>query len=183
LPQILSSILNKFYSFNEPFGSAWTFWYIRESSTALIVANLPLTWTVFRRLFHLRSFDGSEYSKSRTGHHPGSTVTARSHGQLHGRSKTRSYTRQGDASDNDLAGSQEDITKGYGISLKIYQRHDVHVSSEPATKEDGRQASDESLPGGLITTVKGGGTPQSFLDDSEAASDKFYPPVKTNSGV
>lgn len=38
---ILAAILNKVYSFSQPFGAAWTYWYTRESSTALLVANLP----------------------------------------------------------------------------------------------------------------------------------------------
>ncbi|KID96544.1 UbiD family decarboxylase, partial [Metarhizium majus ARSEF 297] len=177
---ILSAILNKFYSFNEPFGSAWTFWYIRESSTAIIVANLPLTWTVFRRLFHLRSFDNSEYSSKNRSGQPSSTL--RSHGQAHGRTPNRSYIRQGDANENDLAGSQEEITKGHGISLRIYQRHDVQISSEPVTNHHGRQLSNESLPDGLTTTIKGGAS-RSFLLDAETASDKSYPAVKVNSSV
>ncbi|EXU98679.1 hypothetical protein X797_008153 [Metarhizium robertsii] len=181
---ILSAILNKFYSFNEPFGSAWTFWYIRESSTAIIVANLPLTWTVFRRLFHLRSFDNSEYSSKTRSCQPSSTLRShgQAHGQAHGRTANRSYIRQGDANDGDLAGSQEEITKGQGISLRIYQRHDVQISSEPVTNHHARQLSNESLPDGLTTTIKGGAS-GSFLLDAETASDKSYPAVKVNSSV
>ncbi|KAL1623760.1 hypothetical protein SLS54_004221 [Diplodia seriata] len=48
----------KYYSFTNPFGGLWTYWYTRESSTSLLVANLPYTWTLLRRLFNLRSFDG-----------------------------------------------------------------------------------------------------------------------------
>ncbi|EKG11135.1 hypothetical protein MPH_11753 [Macrophomina phaseolina MS6] len=55
---ILASILNKYYSFSNPYGTAWTYWYTREASTSLLVANLPYTWTLLRRLFNLRSFDG-----------------------------------------------------------------------------------------------------------------------------
>ncbi|OBS15527.1 hypothetical protein FPOA_13651 [Fusarium poae] len=51
-------------SFNEPFGSNWTFWYIRESSTAIITANLPYIWTLLRRIFKARFFSGSTYGKS-----------------------------------------------------------------------------------------------------------------------
>ncbi|KAK3067956.1 hypothetical protein LTR53_014841 [Teratosphaeriaceae sp. CCFEE 6253] len=47
---ILAAILNKVYSFSEPFGSLWTYWYVRESSTALLVANLPYVWTFWRRV-------------------------------------------------------------------------------------------------------------------------------------
>lgn len=56
---ILAAVLNKYYSFSQPFGSLWTFWYVRESSTALLVANLPFTWTLLRRVFNLRAFDSS----------------------------------------------------------------------------------------------------------------------------
>lgn len=62
---ILSAVLNKYYSFTQPFGSLWTFWYVRESSTALLVANLPFLWTLLRRVFHLHAFDGSGSSGSR----------------------------------------------------------------------------------------------------------------------
>jgi hypothetical protein len=56
---ILSSVFNKYYSFTHPFSDQWTYWYVRESSTALIVANIPFTWTILRRIFKLKSFDGN----------------------------------------------------------------------------------------------------------------------------
>ncbi|KAF2260059.1 hypothetical protein CC78DRAFT_473806, partial [Lojkania enalia] len=53
---ILASILNKYYSFTNPYSSDWIFWYARESSTAILVANLPFTWTLLRKLFNLGAF-------------------------------------------------------------------------------------------------------------------------------
>lgn len=47
---IIAAILNKIYSFTNPFGTEWVFWYVRESSTALIVANMPFVWGLPRRL-------------------------------------------------------------------------------------------------------------------------------------
>jgi hypothetical protein len=44
----------------------WTYWYIREASTAIYVANMPMCWTLMRHLFDLRSFNGSERSRSKT---------------------------------------------------------------------------------------------------------------------
>jgi hypothetical protein len=38
----------------------WTFWYIREASCALYVANIPMCWPLMRRLFNLRSFHNSD---------------------------------------------------------------------------------------------------------------------------
>ncbi|KAK5111994.1 hypothetical protein LTR62_004528 [Meristemomyces frigidus] len=55
---VLAAILNKVYSFTEPFGSLWTYWYVRESSTALLVANLPFVWTFWRRITGTASTNG-----------------------------------------------------------------------------------------------------------------------------
>lgn len=57
---ILAAILNKVYSFSQPFGAAWTYWYVRESSTALLVANLPFVWTIWRKITGMKSGSGSE---------------------------------------------------------------------------------------------------------------------------
>lgn len=47
---IISAILNKVYSFTRPFGAEWTYWYVRESATALLVTNLPFVWTIIRKM-------------------------------------------------------------------------------------------------------------------------------------
>ncbi|KAI5371121.1 hypothetical protein Slin14017_G020000 [Septoria linicola] len=47
---VLAAILNKVYSFSQPFGLDWTYWYVRESSTALLVANLPFVWGLWRKM-------------------------------------------------------------------------------------------------------------------------------------
>ncbi|KAK4988687.1 hypothetical protein LTR50_003766 [Elasticomyces elasticus] len=64
---LVAAVLNKYYSFTEPFGDAWTFWYVRESSTAVLVANVPFIWTLLRRIFKLRSLDGTSMHGSRFG--------------------------------------------------------------------------------------------------------------------
>lgn len=61
---ILAAILNKVYSFSDPFGSLWTYWYTRESSTALLVANLPFVFTLWIKIPGLRKLIG--YSKTRS---------------------------------------------------------------------------------------------------------------------
>lgn len=62
---ILSAVLNKWYSFTQPFGAQWTYWYVRESSTALLVANLPFVWTFWRRITgHPRSIKGASRNDS-----------------------------------------------------------------------------------------------------------------------
>jgi len=47
---ILAAVLNKVYSFSQPFGNMWSYWYVRESSTALLVANLPFVWHFWRKI-------------------------------------------------------------------------------------------------------------------------------------
>jgi hypothetical protein len=61
---IIAAILNKVYSFSDPFSDEWVYWYVRESSTALIVANLPFVWLFYRQIFRIRS---STASRNRYG--------------------------------------------------------------------------------------------------------------------
>jgi hypothetical protein len=56
---IIAAILNKVYSFSDPFSEQWVYWYVRESSTALIVANLPFVWLFYRKIFRIRSSTAS----------------------------------------------------------------------------------------------------------------------------
>jgi rhodopsin domain-containing protein len=73
---ILSAVLNKYYSFTHPFGSQWTYWYVRESSTAIIVANLPFTWSLLRRIFKLKAFDDNTSFRPK-GYHSARTAAGR----------------------------------------------------------------------------------------------------------
>jgi len=65
---IIAAVLNKYYSFTAPFDDDWVFWYVRESATAIIVANLPFVWLLYRRMFGIRttSATGSK-SRSKSG--------------------------------------------------------------------------------------------------------------------
>ncbi|GAB7349153.1 hypothetical protein MBLNU459_g8092t1 [Dothideomycetes sp. NU459] len=79
---ILCAILNKYYSFTQPFGSEWTYWYVRESSTALLVANLPFLWTLLRRCAPFKALDSSaKYAQYGTygnnTNHPMETLRSR----------------------------------------------------------------------------------------------------------
>jgi hypothetical protein len=79
---IVAAALNKFYSFTNPFGSEWTIWYLRESYTAILCANLPLTYPLIQRIFGLRNWNSHTY----TGRRPYGSVT---HPQSSG--PTRAY--------------------------------------------------------------------------------------------
>jgi hypothetical protein len=125
--KILCAILNKYYSFTQPFGSDWTFWYIRESSTAIIVGNLPLTWPLIRSIFNVRSFNGDSTNKhSRT-----TTAHFRSGGLRHVTEVTTRDTD--DISILDPSESEERMKKSYSASvpLKIYRHDEFQVDSQP----------------------------------------------------
>jgi len=62
---VLAAVLNKVYSFTQPFGSLWTYWYVRESSTALLVANLPFIWALWRWVAHIKTTNDT--SRARQG--------------------------------------------------------------------------------------------------------------------
>jgi hypothetical protein len=55
---MLCAILSKHLSFTQPFSAEWVFRYCRESSTAMIVTNMPYSWALIRRAFGLKSFFG-----------------------------------------------------------------------------------------------------------------------------
>lgn len=47
---IFAAILTKYYSFVEPYSQHWEFWYLRESSTAILTGNLPLCLPAMRKV-------------------------------------------------------------------------------------------------------------------------------------
>tara|TARA_R110002003_G_scaffold117_13_gene10409 strand:- start:10118 stop:11269 length:1152 start_codon:yes stop_codon:yes gene_type:complete len=81
---IIASILNSYYSFVNPYKQTWVFWYVRESSTAILVANMPFTWTILRELFDLGTFDGN--NPPPWTYHSARTAQGRRTAQLHGQS-------------------------------------------------------------------------------------------------
>jgi hypothetical protein len=79
---IVASILNSYHSFRYPYRQTWTSWYVRESSTAVLVANLPFTWTVLRQFYDIGEFDATNppawtYHSARTAPSRKSTQTHR----------------------------------------------------------------------------------------------------------
>ncbi|KAF7543324.1 hypothetical protein G7Z17_g10828 [Cylindrodendrum hubeiense] len=138
---ILAACLSKYYSLGDPYGSDWIYWYIREVSTAIITANLPLTWTFMQRVFRLGSFS-AKYGKSsgqRTGEATNRLRSAYGNLGSHTREEHTTRIRTG-VNDLDISPSesQEQINAGYNIPLKIYQKNEVHITSEEIGPKDGR---------------------------------------------
>ncbi|KAI3581666.1 hypothetical protein IWW34DRAFT_617013 [Fusarium oxysporum f. sp. albedinis] len=123
---ILAATMSKIYSLGDPYGTEWSYWYIREVSTAVIAANLPLTWTLLQRVFRLGSFH-AKYGKSsnqRTGE--GTSRFRSAYGNLSSmdrRPKKTTFVEPGMS----FSESQEEIN-GKDIPLKIYQKNEVTVN-------------------------------------------------------
>ncbi|KAJ4993800.1 hypothetical protein SVAN01_00854 [Stagonosporopsis vannaccii] len=76
---IAAAALNSYYSFAHPYGTTWMFWYIRESSMAIIVANMPFTWTLLREMFEVGDFDEDAQPWTFHPHARTSIATRRTH--------------------------------------------------------------------------------------------------------
>ena len=62
---ILSAVLNRYYNFTAGYGSLiYLNWYAGETSTAVIVANIPHCWPLLSRLFGLGSFKSTQGPQS-----------------------------------------------------------------------------------------------------------------------
>jgi hypothetical protein len=81
---IVAAVLNKYYSFTNPFGTEWTIWYLRESYTAILCANLPLIYPLIQRVFKLRNWNSNSYNNE---------DTYRLDSQPHGTSSQPTWTR------------------------------------------------------------------------------------------
>ena len=62
---ILSAVLNRYYNFTAGYGSLiYLNWYAGETSTAVIVANVPHCWPLLSRIFRLGSFKSTQGPQS-----------------------------------------------------------------------------------------------------------------------
>ncbi|RMZ66968.1 family decarboxylase [Pyrenophora seminiperda CCB06] len=141
---IVAAALNKYYSFTHPFGTEWTIWYLRESYTAILCANLPLTYPLIQRIFKLRNWNSYTYGGNETNYGAPSTRPPPTHSSQH----TRVYWPEPDTPHiprgfRDIfkrTESQEEINGGLGK-----QREDVDTDPQfltsaielEATKEMG----------------------------------------------
>ncbi|KAH6888166.1 hypothetical protein B0T10DRAFT_489692 [Thelonectria olida] len=172
---ILAAILSKYYSLGDPYGDEWIYWYIREVSTAIITANLPLTWTLLQRVFRLGSF-AAKYGKSsgqRTGEATGHLRST--YGNLTSRNR-EDRARAGPVHELDLSpsSSQEQINGQPGIPLKIYQHNEVHITTEEVGHKDGRVSPQHNGPNGLngITFSVSNSPPGSINGDNKSATEQ-----------
>ena len=140
----MCAILSKYYSFTNPFSAQWTFWYIREASTALLVANMPMCWSLMRRLFNIRSFNNSSYGQSHTGPTTNggrgfsskkngtllSSVVATKTNKAENRGNVSWWEREGNGTQLGKTESEENIVDQKPVPLEIWASKQFDVDRE-----------------------------------------------------
>ncbi|KAJ4358222.1 uncharacterized protein N0V89_002802 [Didymosphaeria variabile] len=93
---IAAAVLSAYYGIHDPYIHTWLSWYLRELSMAIIVANIPFTWTILRELFEIDDFNGS--SPQPWSYYPASRTTTHSNNarmsQATGPSMPTAHTRR-----------------------------------------------------------------------------------------
>ncbi|THC88332.1 hypothetical protein EYZ11_012221 [Aspergillus tanneri] len=154
---ILCATLSKVSSFKDPFSPQWMFWYIREASTAVIVANIPNCWSLVRRIFSLSSWTGSSHRKGRTYYHTRYGYGTRTHSRTRKQTGTQKENLWGSLTMSALRRTEsvQEIIKddsagaNQEIALEIWHQTSVSVvEDQPGPSNSNR---------GPITTVSGRG--------------------------
>ncbi|KAG4031317.1 hypothetical protein MFRU_009g01040 [Monilinia fructicola] len=125
---ITSAVANKYFSFENPFDVMWTYWYIREASTVMYVANIPMCWPLARKLFGLRSWSGSvDGTKSKITMVPKKYSSTGSGSRFGNRKENSIYKTESRVGIID--GNQEGSSAG-AIGLEIWESREVSVRNE-----------------------------------------------------
>jgi len=130
---VVAAILNKVYSFSEPFSEQWVYWYVRESSTALIVANLPFVWLFYRKIFRIRSSTASRGLYGSTPHQTTRLSSVRRK-SVKPQQEAGRVRKNSDPSDPNLESGEmgENELWGDGMTAEEMLRHEVLSSSRAA---------------------------------------------------
>lgn len=133
---IVAATLNKYYSFRNPFGTEWTIWYLRESFTAILCANLPLTYPLIQKLFKLKnwsyqSYGGqNQYGNRSTGPGTISNMKSRHRSQkLPSNPSTHMVSIHRTESQEEINDTRDDNDVG---PLRIYQNTEFTVETTSA---------------------------------------------------
>jgi hypothetical protein len=153
---ILAAILTKYFNLSDVYSTVYMLWYVRESSTAMYVANLPMIWPLLREWFpYLRKLTPGHRSSSNNRNTGGNTgnshlrSTTNEKGSLQlsnmSRGKNSQYTSMGTETDIERCGSVERINKpafdGQGILTETTVEIDVDEGSSSIDDVDlGRPA-------------------------------------------
>lgn len=117
----MCAVLNRYYNFTAGYGSlVYLNWYAGETSTAIIVANIPHCWPLLSRVFHLGSFKSSSNDPNSASRLKFASVTSQNRRRPNGLD-TDGYLR---------SESEERIaSKGAGAWTMQSQSHDVELGN------------------------------------------------------
>lgn len=110
---IAAAALNSYYSFAHPYNDTWMYWYIREASMAIIVANMPFTWTLVREMFEVGDFNEDAQPWTFHPHARTSiTTTHRTHSNQTASSGIRTRTHDSYIDSSESKGTQSTTLAG-----------------------------------------------------------------------
>lgn len=122
---ILSAVLSKYYSFSKPYGFEWIYWYVREASVAVLVANIPHCWVLVRRIFNVSSFLSSSKTRSR----------ARSYGFTNGYNRSAAAKSAMQSHASQVGVVETDVEDQRWYHMKSKPQHSAAQLS-PSTSEE-----------------------------------------------
>ncbi|KAJ9603288.1 hypothetical protein H2200_012066 [Cladophialophora chaetospira] len=164
---MLCAILSKRLSFTQPFSSEWVYWYCRESSTAMIVANMPYSWALIRKVFKLRSFFGDS-----TAGHIQAGQPRELNGYSAGAMQLNSQPRSRQTSHPDT-----EIRKSSWHKLKLHSTKEDNpaswANSPDLSKE--KEVNVEATPGSSSTSTAGSVQKPAPVANTDWTLDRLYP--------
>ncbi|KAI5777622.1 hypothetical protein EDC01DRAFT_782366 [Geopyxis carbonaria] len=142
---VLAAVLNKYFNFSNPLTTVYMLWYIRESSTAIYIANIPLLWPLVRRTFKAGRFAEPGSNSYGTAGQSHKRVTGVGGSASHEMSTRRSRGKAGESvldrswvSHSQSAGSEERIV--HDGPLEIDKR--VSFTIEEGERGEGEGATE-----------------------------------------
>jgi hypothetical protein len=172
---MICAILSKRLSFTNPYSSEWVFWYCREASTAMIVTNMPYSWSLIRKIFNLKSFlrDSSNDRQDSRAHSMGDLGYGR--------------TGYADRKASRQTSNEPTVSSHHTISLKppfwrygpSKDRHSSGAESQAAIIEAGRRNTDttsidKELEIHAAAASSSSGSIRKPANAASAAVDKLY---------
>ncbi|KFY15558.1 hypothetical protein V492_01899 [Pseudogymnoascus sp. VKM F-4246] len=144
---IISAILSRYYCFAHPESIMWIFWYVREASTGVIVANVPHCYALLRKVFSLEAF-GTLISSSRR-----TRETHDSNGVPVGTELRRTHpSKHSIRLDDGGSESTENFAAKQASSLQIWQTNEYGINESGANQEEWEKAEVQSIRRGRLGT-------------------------------
>jgi hypothetical protein len=118
---ILAAVLNRYYTFSQPFSPIFLNWYVGEAAAMVYVSNILLCWPLIRRVFNVGAFakssgggngtnmSGTGRTSGRPGLVYGNGTTASKNVKQSGRVRLPSDGGSHEVNENDFNSSEERI--------------------------------------------------------------------------